>query len=230
MRLKYYKLTIRQMGLKKPFVFFLLVILISFVTSLIFEFKVIPYIKVICESNSKRLALVCTNQAVEKNLRDINYDNLVTFEKDSNGKITAMSANTMVINLLSNRLSTDIQNNLSNNNDKDIKVPVGLILGSNLFSGVGPNINIKTIPEGHVNVEFKSRFENSGINQVKNLIYLEISTLITNVAPFYSGTQEYKTQIVIAETVIISDVPASYYNINGLKDFTITDTLDLIED
>ena len=58
---------------------------------------------------------------------------------------------------------------------------------------------------------------------------LEVATEVKVLAPFVSETQEYRNSIVIAETIIVSDIPDSYYNINGVEDFSKKDTLEFIE-
>lgn len=48
-------------------------------------------------------------------------------------------------------------------------------------------------------------------------------------APFVSDIEEYKNSIVIAETVIVSDTPSSYYNITGVDGVDKKDTLSILE-
>lgn len=81
-------------------------------------------------------------------------------------------------------------------------------------------MNIKTIPAGNVKTEFKSTFESSGINQTKHRISLEITTNIKVIAPFYTDTQEYINTIMIAETVIVADIPSTYLDMQGIQNLT----------
>lgn len=95
--------------------------------------------------------------------------------------------------------------------------------------GYGPDISIKTYPLGNIQATFKSNFETSGINQTKHSLILEITAQVKVLAPFISETEEYKNSVVIAETIIVSDTPSSYYNITGVEDLTNKDTVEFLE-
>lgn len=43
--------------------------------------------------------------------------------------------------------------------------------------------------------------------------------------PFDSIEQKITNQVLIAEAVILGDVPATYYNLNGLKNDDLIETL-----
>lgn len=75
----------------------------------------------------------------------------------------------------------------------------------------------------------KSNFETAGINQTKHSLILEVIAQVRVLAPFVSEIEEYKNSIVIAETIIVSDTPSSYYNITGVEDFSQKDTLEFLE-
>ncbi|MEG0872701.1 MAG: sporulation protein YunB [Clostridia bacterium] len=229
MRLKYYKLTLRQMSLKKPFVFVLVVSFLSAVIVLFLNKNIIPIVKTLCISNAASIALLSTNKAIEENIQDIKYNNLVTIQKDKEERVTAISANVVEMSRLSNKISMDVQKRIEASKISKIAVPAGSFFGSNLFGSVGPLINVKTIPSGIVKVEFLSEFESAGINQTKHRIYLRIKTNVKIVAPFYIQPQEYANDVVIAETIIVGNAPTSYYNIEGIKEMTKKDTLNLIE-
>ena len=58
---------------------------------------------------------------------------------------------------------------------------------------------------------------------------MEVIAQVRVLAPFVSEIEEYKNNIVIAETIIVSDTPSSYYNITGVEDFSQKDTLEFLE-
>lgn len=216
MRLKYYKLTLRQMGINKPFVFFIiLVVVIIGICSLCFNKRIEPTLKALCQSNAKSIATICTNKAVYENIKDIKYDDLIKIEKDDNNKITALSANVMQMNLISTNVTTKIDEELTKNYVSEIVLPIGSMLGINILGGYGPKIDVKTVPTGSVDVEFKSEFISTGINQTKHSIILEVSTSVMVLAPFYTNAETFVNSIVVAETIIVGDIPSSYYDIDG---------------
>lgn len=216
MRFKYYKLTLRQMSLKKPFVFFITVIVTMLIFSLVINSNLKPTIKSLCEVSAKSIALAATNKAIEDNISNIKYTDLISFQKDVNGKVTTLNANVVLMNKLKSSIATSILHELNNYQEGEIQIPLGSFFGMKLIGGYGPKIKIKTIPVGDINVSFKSEFENAGINQTKHRIYVEVSTGVKILAPFYTDEQIYTEDITVAETIIVGDTPSQYYNINGL--------------
>jgi sporulation protein YunB len=216
------------MKVKKSFVFFLAVIVLVFLLVLFINKSVEPNIIALCENTSKSIALKSTNEAVKENINNIVYENLVTLQKDSNGKITAINADVMEMNRLSNNISTAIQDKLNEVKDTYVRFPIASVVKSNLLSGFGPKIKIQVVPTGNVTCQFKSNFESTGINQTRHRIFLEVTTRVTIIAPFYTKTQEYVTDITVAETIIIGEPPSSYYNITGVEGLTKQDTLNMV--
>lgn len=216
MRLKYYKLTLRQMGINKPFVFFIILIaVIMGICSLCFNRRIEPTLKALCHSNAKSIATISTNKAVYENIKDIKYEDLIKIEKDVNNKITAISANVMKMNLISTNVTTKIDEELTKTCVSEIVLPIGSIIGFNFLGGYGPKVDIKTVQTGSVDVKFKSDFTTTGINQTKHSIILEVSTSVMILAPFYTNTETFVNSIVIAETIIVGNIPDAYYDIDG---------------
>lgn len=229
MRWKYYKLTLRQMSCKKPFVFFLILVFFIIISISVYIGKIEPTITALCESYAKGSSLKITNKVVYEQIKDIKYENLIEIQKDTTGKVTSLSAKVMEMNKISTQIAQRVQEELERNSDGNIIFPLGSMVGSNLLGGYGPKLNIKVLPAGEVEAKFKSIFEEAGINQTKHSIIIEITTYMKTLSPIYSNIQKYTNEIVVAETVIVGDIPGSYYNINGIDNLTKNDTLDLLE-
>lgn len=226
MRLKYYIVTLRQMGINKPFVIFILFILfVIMICTFLFKKNIEPTLKALCESNAKSIAIITTNKAVYEFIKDIKYEDLINIQKDENNRITSLSANVIKMNNISTNVITKIDEELTKQAVSEIILPIGSILGTNIAGGYGPKINVKTVPTGSVDVKFKSDFISTGINQTKHSIVLEVSTSVMILAPLYTSTQNFVNSIVIAETVIVGDIPSSYYDIDGNPN----DVLEFIE-
>lgn len=222
MRLKYYKLTLRQIGNKNPFVFFFfLVLIISGLFIYIFNNNIEPTLRTLCESNAKTIALVSANNAVYECIEDIKYDDLITVQKDEKNKVTALVSNSVLMNKISTNVTTKIQEQLSKEQESSIIFPIGSILGVKVLGGFGPRLKIKTIPAGGVVAKFRSEFTSTGINQTKHSIVLEVSTSVRILAPFFTDFETYVNNILVAETVIVGDIPSSYYDINGNPSSTL---------
>lgn len=230
MRLKYYARLFRQMHFKKAFAIICIFAAISIMLYTYFANQVGPMITTLCDSRAKAIALMATNQSIRENMANESYGNLVEVLKDSNGKINGINTNVVEMNKLSTKIATSIQKNLLESEDIKITVPIGKLLGWSAFSGYGPKINIKAIPTGNVNVDFKTEFTSGGINQTKHRIILIVNTGVRMVAPFISDLVTVETKIVIAETVIIGDTPTTYYNLEGIEGLEKQDTTNFMND
>lgn len=215
MRLKYYKRTFRQMRLNKTFVFiFTTVLIVTFITLYMYN-KAVPIITTLCESSAKAIALQVTNEAVTEKLIDTKYEDLVELKEDSTGKVIAINANVMELNRLTTGISSNISYKLMNLEQRYIKVPLTSLFNMSLLSGYGPKIPLSILPTGNVMAKFKSEFEQAGINQIRHRIFIEISTRVRLIAPFYTSSQEYINEITVAETVLVGETPETYYQITG---------------
>ena len=229
MRLKYYSVTLRQMKIKKSFVFFIMIFLMFCMIMSLYYKKMRPAFQEICESNAHSIALKSTEEAIRKNIENITYQNIIQIEKNNEGKIIALTSNMNQMNLLSNRLMLDIEENLQKNETGKVNVPIGLLLGSERLGGYGIKIPIKTVLVGDTKIEYLSYFDSVGINQTRHRILVRVTSKVKVIAPFMTSLNEYSNEIVLAETILIGDIPSSYYQISGIEDLTTKNILDIKE-
>lgn len=230
MRVKYYITTLRQMKIQKSFVlFFLFLIFVIILMFNIYYKSIKPTIKLLSEEQAKIVALKSNSSAVKNSVKGIKYSDLIIVEKDSNGKISSLVANVEKMNEISSEVILKTQEELENLEENYIKVPIGTFTGVNILGGHGIKFKIKTLPTGISSAKFVSTFDKAGINQTRHRIMLEVSTQVEILAPFFTGVQEYKNEIAIAETVIVGDIPTTYYDIQGVEDLSKKETLDVLE-
>ena len=79
---------------------------------------------------------------------------------------------------------------------------------------------------GNVETDLVSQFSQSGINQTLHRIYLNVNCTVTILTPFDTIEQSITNQVLIAEAVIVGEVPSTYYNLNGVKE---DDLIELVE-
>ena len=229
MRAKYYYRLFGQVHIKKAFAFVVIFIGIFILMYYYFVNQVSPTIKTLCDTRAKAIALKATNEAVMERLNEIKYDNLIHVTTNEKGTITGLNADVIEMNKLSTEITTEIQKKLLNIDDTEIKIPIGRFLGLSVFSGYGPKIVVKSIPTGNVSVDFKTEFMSEGINQTRHRIYLEIKTSVRMVAPFISNVVPFETNMTVAETVIVGDIPNTYYNLEGIEEMNKLDTTEFME-
>jgi len=206
--------------------------LVVFVVFLIiFELRVRPIINNVATSRAKSLAVRVISGAVNDIMasENIRYNDLVIFQKNGAENITAVTSNVVEINKLKAKLAMEIEKKIGDIDVMSAKIPLGNLLNQSMLSGLGPKIKIKMVPVGYAGIDVKNEFSSAGINQTKHEIYLEISCSLSVLLPMNSQSTTVKTQIPIAETIIVGNVPGTYTNVSGQENPTDA-ALNLIPD
>jgi len=180
--------------------------------SLFFLIKVVkPSITSVSEMRVKAIVTQTINEAIrEKFIEDINAGNLIETELDKDGKIALVQADTVAMNRLAADMTVRIQEKLMNLKDTKVKLPLGSLMGSQILSQVGPKLNLRILPMATTEVSFKTEFESTGINQTRHRVYLEVNSSAKVLVPFSSNKMKLKNTVLVAETIIVGDVPQSY--------------------
>ena len=158
-----------------------------------------------------------TNDAIAKQMADgiIQYDRIVYFEKDLDGRITALKTNMSEIN----RLKTDILNIINDEilalDTADIGIPLGSLLLPEFFSGKGPAIPVHILSIRNSDATFASEFSHAGINQTLHQLTMEVSVDVSVLVLAKTESFTVTSQVVVAETVIVGDVPQTYLQTGG---------------
>jgi sporulation protein YunB len=159
----------------------------------------------------KSEANIAVNDSVYRTLKDFGYTDFCIVDKDSNGKITSIMANNMLLNTLSRMLVNDIAQTIKDQYENGVKIPLGNLTEWPLFVGKGPKIHIGVKPFEEVNCRFVSEFESAGINQTRHKIILLVETSFAIVVPSVSNVVTTTVEVLVAETIIIGDVPQVYF-------------------
>lgn len=223
MRVKYYKLSLRQMKREKSFAFFLILLVIFSSLTTLYIKVIEPILIQFTQANAYSLAMKSTEQAIRSNLQNITYDSIISEVTDENGKIVALCTNTNELNRISNNLAIDIEENIARQNESSIKIPLGLFFNTGIFGGAGVRVKIKTVPLGDTKIECISQFDSVGINQTRHRIVLNIKTYFTIIAPVYLRNECYEKEIVLEETILNGDIPDTYYNLDLQKEDELID-------
>ena len=226
MRVKYYLKLFGQTYIRRSFAFFLIILILAVIMGIVMLKRITPSVKVACESRAKSVALGITNETVKEILKESEHESLVNLTYNTEGKIVGINADIVEMNRLSSEIASAIQDKLTNLDDITIKIPVAKLLGLNIFSGYGPKIKIKLVPYGNTLAEFNTEFVSEGINQTRHTIYIDIASTVNVIIPFNVGAVTSVTRVTVAETVIVGDIPQTYYNIEGIKDASETGILD----
>ena len=167
------------------------------------------------------------DQESTKAMNKYQYEELYTIEKDEAGNIVIIKSNGVHINNMISDLTEAIQNRFNEMENTQIDIPVGNLFGTYYFSGVGPSIPAKVRLSGSVDTEIKSEFLAKGINQTLHRIYVNFECYVKIVTPIKNFQKKITNQVIIAEHVIVGNIPDSYYNLEGMTG--VDDVLNVIE-
>lgn len=136
---------------------------------------------------------------------------LVNLERDSNGAVTAVTANVATINTLSAEvLSRAIEKTESET--LTVKIPVANLLGSAVFMNHGPSVTVDVTMLSSSTAGFRSEITSAGINQTRHQLFLDLDVQLSFLLPWKGMDTSVQTEILISETVIVGKVPDSYMN------------------
>ena len=190
---------------------------ILLVLLIIFRLK---YHKTICglaETQVKNATSDLINDAIDKQIEDgrIQYDRIVYFEKDLNGKITALKTNMSEVNRLKTNILNIINDEILALDTAELGIPLGSLVLPELLSGRGPGIPIQILSIRNSEAAFTTDFTEAGINQTLHQLNMHISI---DIAVLVWGNTNYFTissQVVVAETIIVGQVPDTFLQTGG---------------
>lgn len=196
------------------------IIIVVIILIFIFSFSFIKKLEPGFWSGVEAYVTYRTEKAVNKSvidvLENISYDDLVNLNSLNSGEVSALRVNTVKMNILKSELSNKITEDIMQCENEEIVLKLGSIYKSPLFSGLGPDVRIKIHPENQTIIKFKDSFTQSGINQVKHTIYLDVTVNLTITTSMSKKTSQFNTTIPISDTIIVGTVP-KYYGNSGMN-------------
>lgn len=157
------------------------------------------------------------NDAVDHQIASgsIAYDRIVYFEKDLNGKITALKTNIGEVNKLKTDTLNVINDEILAIDSSDIGVPLGSIILPEFFSGTGPKIPVRILTIRNSDASFSSNFTHAGINQTLHQLIMSVSVDVSVLVLGRTVSFTVASEVVVAETVIVGDVPDTFLQTGG---------------
>ena len=196
-------------------IFVLLIILLVLFFTLRSKYRLV--IHDLAQTQVKNTTSDLTNDAIAKQIAigEIQYDRIVFFEKDLDGRITALKTNMTEVN----RLKTDILNIINDEilalDTSDIGIPLGSLFLPELLSGKGPAIPVHILSIRNSDASFKSNFSQAGINQTLHQLTMDVSVDVAVLVLGQTGSFTVNSEVVVAETVIVGAVPNTFLQTGG---------------
>lgn len=195
----------------------LVVLLIVVVSFFLLRSRYRTVIEDLAQTQVKNTTSDLTNDAIAKQIAvgNIAYDRIVFFEKDLEGRITALKTNMSEVN----RLKTDILNIINDEilalDTSDIGIPLGSLFLPELLSGKGPAIPVHILSIRNSDANFVSHFSQAGINQTLHKLTMEVSIDVAVLVLGQTSSFTMSSEVVVAETVIVGDVPQTFLQTGG---------------
>lgn len=186
---------------------------ISFISLLLgifsykFDNQILPTIIAI----SEKYAVNKINQEIDTNVeKTINEMGLFSHNFLKSNPDKYIDINTMLINNVCLNISKNLSENLKKVTETKIQFPIGMFFGINILSAKGFKINTSITSLGETNVDYETKFESVGINQINFQIYLNIKTKIAIVNPLYKKNINVSRKLMLVNTVFSGQVPNTY--------------------
>lgn len=202
----------------KRLLFYLMVlIVIAAAALLIFRSRYISEIRKLAETQIMNSTSDLINDAIDQQIEsgNIHYDRIVYFEKDLNGRITALKTNMSEVN----RLKTDILNLINDEilalDTSDLGIPIGNLFLPEILSGKGPEIPVNILSIRNSDASFSSEFSEAGINQTLQRLLMEVCVDVSVLVFGETTSFTVASQVVVAETIIVGQVPETFFQTGG---------------
>ena len=196
-----------------------LLVVFAVVVALFFGFRTRyrDVIEELAQTQVKNATSDLTNDAIAKQIAEGNiaYDRIVFFEKNLDGRITALKTNMSEVNRLKTDILRIINDEILELDSSDIGVPLGSLFLPELFSGKGPAIPVHILSIRNSDAAFVSHFSEAGINQTLHRVNMEVSIDVAVLVLGKTSSFTMASEVMVAETVIVGDVPDTYLQTGG---------------
>lgn len=196
----------------------LIILLIAVVLLLsLFRWKFNQPIRELAQAQVINATSDLINDAIDRQIEagDIHYDRIVYFEKNLDGGITALKTNMSEVNRLKTNTLNLINDEILALDQSDIGVPIGNIFLPELFSGRGMTIPVQIIAIRNSDAYFESNFTQAGINQTLHRLNMSVLVDVSILVLGRSSSFTVSSEVVVAETIIIGDVPDTFLQTGG---------------
>lgn len=185
---------------------------IVFAIFFIIDLQIRPLVKSAASNRAEVAAALLINEAIleELNKNNDEYSKIIFVDKDQNGKIISVNTDMAKVNFLKSAVTAKVQQKMKSTKKNDFGIPLGTLTGTALLNGRGPKIPLKVNLKDSIETNFRSNFESAAINQTKHQLFLDISAKICAFVPGYPVNTEVNSSVLIAETVLLGDVPSFF--------------------
>ena len=176
--------------------------------------KMLPMFYDMTENKIRDLGTEMTEHSIMENelIGVVDYDMLITDCRQEDGIVRSLAANGSMLNQIRTSLIESILQKMDIMRESYVKIPLGSFSGSPFFAGTGPDVSVRIVPYGSVDINFESLFTSAGVNQTKHEINMVV---LVNMNVFFPGKTldvNLEVPVLLAQTVIAGEVPQAFLN------------------
>ena len=197
---------------------FLILLSAAVVLFVVFRINYSSILRTLAQTQVQNSTSDLINDAIDTQIAsgDIQYDRIVYFEKDLNGRITALKTNMSEVNRLKTSILNTINDEILAMDTADLGIPIGSMFLPEILAGKGPAIPVEIIAIRNSEATFSSNFSEAGINQTLQQLVMQISVDVSVLVLGDTSSFTVTSQVVVAETIIVGDVPETFLQTGGL--------------
>lgn len=204
-------------GLRKGFRFLCLLIAVLVLLFTLFRIRYRDVIRTLAETQVRNSTSDLINKAIDRQIEtgNILYERIVYFEKDLDGRITALKTNMSEVNRLKTDILSIINDEILALDTSDIGIPLGSLILPEILSGRGPTIPVRILSIRNSDATFHSNFTEAGINQTLQQLTMDVSVDVAILVLGATDIFTVNSQVVVAETIIVGQVPDTFLQTGG---------------
>lgn len=177
--------------------------------ALIWESRVRPAARELAETYAVQAAQQAMSRGVSEYLAS-ETGSLLQVETGAENVVRFVETDMAQVNRIKLGVTETILQNFQEMPRQEVKIPLGLLMGSQMFSGLGPDLTCRFYPHGSFQIRLESRFEEAGVNQTRYQLMLCTEAKVTSLLAGTSADVSVPTEHLLAETILAGEVPENY--------------------
>lgn len=155
------------------------------------------------EEAAHSFVLSCMNEAIAEELTD---EKELLFVTEHDGCTSLLQVDSSALTEVKTRVSAAVERAV--NRTATVRVPIGSLCGLRVLNGRGPSVPLKLRLEGSADVTFTTELTSAGVNQSCHRVLMRVQVTAYSQSKHFSVQVTDETQTVLAETVVVGDVPS----------------------
>lgn len=157
---------------------------------------------------SEEIYRVVQAQLEEQGIR---YDSIYTPVYGRDGSMMALQTDLTQLHSITTAVTADVMQAFEGSLvSEQVKIPIGSLFGSLSLSGRGPSVTVEVLSVGNISANYENKFTSQGINQTLHQVVLHVTSDLDLLLPGGVTSYSSESDIILAETVLLGDVPESY--------------------